>query len=474
MSAAASTEYDVVVVGSGPNGLAAAIRCAEAGCSVVVLEAAATPGGGMRTSELTLPGFRHDVCSAAHPLGVSSPVFSSMPLADHGLRWIDSPIECANPFDDGTAAVLLRDVGETDRRNDSGGRWRGLVEPFVRNWPRVAEHLVGPLSAGLRSPVLLSQMGVRSLIPAATISHRLGPAGGALFAGTAAHAITSLSRPLSAPGGLVLAIAAHVGGWPVAAGGSQSIADALVAYLGTLGGAVECGRRVTSFADLPSARAYVFDTTPAQLLEIAGDRAPQRVARRWKRFRRGGGSFKVDYALDGPMPWTNEETRRAVTVQLGGTVDEIAASEQAVYSGRVPERPFVLCTQQTIVDPSRAPEGKHTLWAYCHVPNGCTVDMTDRIEAQFDRFAPGWRDLVLGRHVTTPADLAAYNDNYRGGDITGGASDGLQVVFRPDVSLDPYRTGIPDVWLCSSSTPPGGGVHGICGDYAARSLLASI
>lgn len=467
-------EYDVVVVGSGPNGLAGAVRCAEAGCSVLVLEAAPTPGGGTRTKELTLPGFRHDVCSAAHPMGVTSRVFGSMPLAAHGLRWIDAPIEAANPLDDGSAGVLLRDPAATDEANGSGTRWRRLLEPFVKHWPRVGDHLMGPVTSGLGAPDLLVRFGIRALVPASVIADRLGPRSGALFAGTAAHAIGPLTKPLSSPAGIMLAAAGHVGGWPVAQGGSQAIADALVAYLRTMGGTVVCDHPVRSLDDLPAARAYLFDTTPWQLLDIVGDRAPASAQKHWRRFRHGGGSFKIDYALSGPVPWTNEESRRAGTVHVGGTVAEITAAEADVAAGRVPERPFVLVAQQSLFDSTRAPDGQHTLWVYCHVPNGCTVDMTDRIEAQIERFAPGWRDLILARHTSTPAQLQSYNENYRGGDIAGGASDGFQVLFRPDRSLDPYRTPIPDVWLCSSSTPPGGGVHGICGDRAARSLLRHI
>ncbi|HKY15153.1 MAG TPA: NAD(P)/FAD-dependent oxidoreductase [Microthrixaceae bacterium] len=468
-------EFDVVVVGSGPNGLTAAIRCAQSGCSVLVLEAAETLGGGTRTKELTLPGFRHDMCSAVHPTGAASPAFRSMPLAEFGLEWIPSPIEAVNPFDDGSAGVLLRGMAATDDRNNCDGTWSRLLEPFVRSWPRFADRLLGPAVTALSAPWLLAQFTARALVPTTTIARRgLGPAAGAVFAGTAAHANTSLSRPLSAVGGLVLAAAAHVSGWPIARGGSQAIADALGGYLTSLGGTIECGQVVRSFRDLPSARAYLFDTTPWQLMAIAGERVPDRLRRRWARFRHGAASFKLDYALAGPMPWTNAEARRAVAVQLGGTIREISASEQAVWAGRVPDRPFVLCAQPSIVDASRAPAGHHTLWAYCHLPNGCTADMTGRIEAQFDRFAPGWRDLVLARQATGPADLSSYNENYRGGDIAAGATDGFQVLFRPDASLDPYRTPIPDMWLCSSSTPPGGGVHGLCGDRAARSVLKSL
>ncbi|HEX7135540.1 MAG TPA: NAD(P)/FAD-dependent oxidoreductase [Iamia sp.] len=464
----------MVVVGAGPNGLAAAIRVAEAGRSVLVVEAASTPGGGTRTQELTRPGFRHDVCSAVHPLGFVSPAFTSMPLADHGLEWLHAEVEAAHPLDDGTAGVLLRDMAATDEANDSGGRWSRLVEPMASRWPAYADGLLGPALAGAAHPLLLAPFAVRALLPATTIAGRLGERGGAVFAGFAAHSMTSLSRPLSSVAGLVFAAVGHVGGMPIAKGGSAAITDALASYLRSLGGEIEVGHHVRSIDELPPSAAVMFDMTPAQVLEIAGDRVPSSVARRWRRFRPGAASFKLDYALDGPVPWTSEAARRTVTLHLGGTAAEVAASEHDVWSGRVPDRPFVLVSQPSVVDPTRAPGNHHTLWAYCHLPYGSDVDMTDAIEAQIDRFAPGWRDRILARVATDPAGLAASNPNYRGGDISGGAADGFQVLFRPDASLDPYRVGRSDLWICSSSTPPGAGVHGICGDRAARSVLRAL
>ncbi len=423
---------DVVVVGSGPNGLAAAVRVAEAGRSVLVVEAADTIGGGTRTQELTLPGFRHDVCSAVHPLGIVSPAFSSMPLADHGLEWLHAEVEAVHPLDDGAAGVLLRDMAATDEANGSGGRWNRLVAPIATRWPAYADDLLGPAAGAAAHPLLLAPFGVRALLPATTIATRLGERGGAVFAGFAAHTMTSLSRPLSSVAGLVFAAVGHVGGMPIARGGSAAITDALASYLRSLGGEIELGHHVRSIAELPPAAAVVFDTTPAQVVEIAGDRVPSSVARRWRRFRPGAASFKVDYALDGPVPWTNEAARRTATLHLGGTAAEVAAGEHEVWSGRVPERPFVLVSQPSVVDPTRAPDGQHVLWAYCHLPRGSDIDMTDAIEAQIDRFAPGWRDRILARAVTDPAGIAAHNPNNRGGDISGGAADGFQVLFRPD------------------------------------------
>jgi len=468
-------EYDAVVVGSGPNGLTAAIRLAEAGLSVLVVEGSDRPGGGMRTAELTEPGFRHDVCAAAHPLGIASPAFRSMPLADHGLEWLHSPVEAAHPLGGTASGQLLRDIDATDLANGSGGRWARLIRPLVARWPDITEHVLGPVASAATRPVAAARLGLPGLLPATTMAGRILPGtGGAMFSGLAAHANTSLSGPLTSMAGLVFAASAHVDGWPVARGGSGSITDALVSYLRSLGGEVRCGMPVRSIHELPAARAVVFDTTPWQLLDIAGDRLSRWQRSRWRRFRRGAAAFKVDYALDGPVPWTADAPRHAVTVHVGGPASEVAASEHEVASGRVPERPFVLVAQQSLVDPSRAPCGKHTLWAYCHVPNGSTVDMTERIERQIDRFAPGWRDLIISRSSRGPAGMEAHNANYRGGDIGAGAVDGMQMLFRPDASIDPYRTSAPGVWICSASTPPGAGVHGICGDRAARSMLRAL
>jgi phytoene dehydrogenase-like protein len=462
-------EYDAVVVGSGPNGLAAAVTIARAGRSVLVVEAGDTPGGGTRTKELTLPGFRHDVCSAIHPIGVTSPVF-----ADLDIDWIHPELPVVHPFDDGTAAELHRDIDDTVEANGEGPMWRRLFGSLVDHWPATAKTIMGPAVNAARHPVPLMRYGTRALPSVHATTRVLGPKSGALYAGITAHANTSLTRPLSNAAGLALVAAGHAGGWPLVRGGSQGIADALVAELLRHGGRIETGRRVTSIDELPRAKALLFDTTPWQLLDIAGHRLPTVRQWRYRRFRHGNGSFKIDYALDGPMPWTAPAAHRAGTVHLAGQVDDVVAAEAEVTKGRVSDRPYVLVAQQSLFDDTRAPEGKHTLWVYCHVPNGSTVDMTDRIEAQIDRFAPGWRDLVLARHVTPPLGLQAYNENYQGGDIAGGAPDLLQVLFRPVIAIDPYKTPAEGIYLCSASTPPGGGVHGICGWWAAQSALKNM
>jgi phytoene dehydrogenase-like protein len=463
---------DAVVVGAGPNGLAAAITLAKAGRSVLVLEAAETVGGGVRTAELTLPGFHHDVCSAIHSLAKASPCFRELPLAEHGLELIQPPAPLAHPLDDGTAVLLERSVTETAAGlGPDDEAYRKLMEPLVAASDRLEPFLLGR-SPIPRHPLAAARFGPLALRSAVGLAKRFeGARARALFAGIAAHSIQDLHRPPTASFGLVLGLFAHTHGWPLVRGGSQRLADALAAHLRSLGGEIETGRRVASVDELPAARLTLLDVTPRQVLELAGHRLPDRYARALRRFRYGPGVFKVDWALDGPVPWTAAECSRAATVHLGGTLEEIAGSERAVWRGEAPERPFVLAAQQSLFDDSRAPEGKHTLWAYCHVPNGSPVDMTERIEAQVERYAPGFRDRILGRSVRGPADVERGNENYVGGDINGGVQDLRQLYTRPVVRLNPYSTPVEGLYICSSSTPPGGGVHGLCGYYAARSAL---
>ncbi|HEY0972126.1 MAG TPA: NAD(P)/FAD-dependent oxidoreductase, partial [Gemmatimonadales bacterium] len=471
----AAGDVDAVVVGAGPNGLAAAVALAREGRRVLVREAATVIGGGTRSAELTLPGFVHDRCSAVHPLGVSSPFFRTLPLEEHGLRWLEPVIPLAHPLLDGGPPALLchsvRDTGASLEGRD-GERYRALVEPFVERWDDLLEEALGPPRLP-RRPVLLAGFGLVALRSMVGLGRDAfaGERARALLAGISAHATVPLTSAASFSFGLVLALAAHARGWPVAEGGSQRIADALASYLRSLGGGIETGAPVRTLADLPPAPVVMLDVTPRQALDIVGDRFPARYRRQLERFRYGPGSFKLDYALAGPMPWRDAACARAGTVHLGGTMAEMAAAEEEVWRGGHPERPYVLVAQQSVVDPTRAPAGRHTLWAYCHVPNGSTVDMTERVERQIDRFAPGWRDLILARVVSDPAALEAYDANYVGGDIAGGANVLTQIFTRPVIRWNPYRTPVPGLYFCSSSTPPGGGVHGLCGWHAARAAL---
>ncbi|MEA2931861.1 MAG: hypothetical protein QOI56_646 [Actinomycetota bacterium] len=480
------------MVGAGPNGLAAAVTLARAGWSVVVLEAADAAGGGCRSEELTLPGFVHDVCAAIHPLGVCSPVFADLPLAEHGLEWVHPEAPAAHPLPGGRAVVLERSIGVTadglgaeclgaDGGAGDGRAWRHLVGPFAEHWDDLSASILGPLLRLPRHPVTLTRFGLRAVWPARALARRAfaGEGARALFAGLAAHAILDLGAPLTSSFGLTFAASGHAVGWPAVRGGSQRLTDALVSYLRSRGGEVVTGHRVTSLDDLPPARAVLFDVTPRQLVALAGDRLPGRSRRRLARFRYGPGSFKIDYALAGPVPWTAEGCARAGSVHVGGTLDEVAAAERDVARGRHPERPFVLTAQPSRFDPSRAPAGRHTFWAYTHVPHGSTVDMTAAIEDQIERFAPGFRDLVLARHTMFPADLERHNANNVGGDVAGGSHGGLQVVARPRLALDPYTLPIEGMggagakaYLCSASTPPGAGVHGMCGWWAAQAAIA--
>ncbi|MPZ74664.1 MAG: FAD-dependent oxidoreductase [Nitriliruptorales bacterium] len=465
--------YDVVVVGAGPNGLAAAIRLAQAGRSVLVVEGRDRIGGGARSAELTLPGFVHDVCSAIHPLAVVSPFLSTLPLQDHGLQWVDPPAALAHPLDDGRAALLQRSVEATAQSlGDDGPAWQKLVEPMVRGWPAIRDQFLGPARPP-RHPVTLGRFAFSAAQPATLLSRTRfhEESARAMFAGMAAHSILPLTRPFTAGVALMLALAAHAVGWPMARGGSQAIADALGEHLVRLGGEIRTGVTVATVGQLPPHDAVVFDVTPRQVLAIAGDRLPGIARRQFTAFRYGPGVFKVDYALDGPVPWSAPEVARAGTVHVGGSAPDIVAAEAEVARGRCPERPFVLVAQQTLFDDTRAPHGRHTLWAYCHVPHGSTEDMTARIDAQLERFAPGFRDRVLARATMNSQQMEQYNANYVGGDIAGGSAAGLRTVIRPRWTLRPYATGATGMYLCSSSTPPGAGVHGMCGYYAAEALL---
>jgi len=468
--------YDAVVVGSGPNGLAAAITMARAGRSVLVLEAREAIGGGCRSAELTLPGFVHDVCSAIHPLGLGSPFFKTLPLGDHGLEWIHPPAPVAHPLDDGTAVVIERSVEETAAGlGPDAAAYRRLMGPLSAEWDALAPELLAPLHLP-RHPLAMARFGLMAVRSASGFAQARfrGERARAVFAGIAGHSILPLERTATAAIGLVLGALTHAVGWPLPRGGSRRIADALAAHLRSLGGEIRTGSPVESLDALPPARAVLCDVTPRQLLKLAGDRLRGRYRRGLERYRYGPAAFKLDFALSGPIPWKAAECARAATVHLGGTMDEIAASEAAVGRGEHPDRPFVLLVQPSLFDASRAPAGRHTAWAYCHVPNGSTFDMRARIEAQIERFAPGFGDLVLARSVLTPARLQELNANYVGGDINGGAQDLGQMFTRPVARIVPYSTPVRGLYICSSSTPPGGGVHGMCGYHAARAALRAL
>jgi phytoene dehydrogenase-like protein len=460
------------VVGAGPNGLAAAIVLAEAGFHVDVLEAQSTPGGAARTMELTLPGFRHDFGSAVYPLAAGSPFFSSLPLIDHGLEWIHSPAVVAHPLDDGTAVVLERDLGETRTTLGIDGRaWEHLMRPFVEGWSGFAPQVLRRVSFFSRSPLLMARFGVLAIQSAQAVAKRFrDQRTRALFAGLAAHSFLSLDEPLSAAFGLLMAFTAHAVGWPIPRGGAQSLTNSLCRYLAARGGNVVNSSPVESVDDLKDYELLLCDLTPRQLLKIGGQRFSEGYKRQLTKFRYGAGVFKVDYALSSPIPWKAAACSRAATVHLGGSFEEIAASEAAVRRGELAEPPFVLLAQPSLFDNSRAPAGKHTAWAYCHVPHGSTLNMLDRLEAQIERFAPGFRDCILARRVFAPADLESMDANLVGGDVAGGAMDIRQFLFRPTWRY--YATSERDIYICSASTPPGGGVHGMCGYHAAKMALS--
>lgn len=461
------------VIGSGPNGLAAAIVLAAAGLQVDVLEAESIPGGAARTLPLTLPGYLHDFGSAVHPLGVGSPFFSSLPLQSRGLEWIHSPAPLAHPLDDGTAVILERNLADTQRSFGVDGQaWIELVRPFVERWSDFIPEALRPVPMIPQHPFLMARFVLHAISSARALTSRFrSERTRALFAGLAAHSFLALTEPLTGAFGMLLAIAAHAVGWPVPRGGSQSLTNALCAHLATLGGSLQISARVESLAELSSYNLILCDITPRQLLQIADHHFSAGYERELAKFQYGPGAFKVDYALAQPIPWKASECLRAATVHLGGTFEEIAAAEAAMTQGKHPDRPFVLLSQPTLFDTSRAPKDKHTAWAYCHVPNGSTFDMLPRLEDQIERFAPGFRDCVLARNVFSPSALECMDANLVGGDISGGAMGVSQVLFRP--TWRQYSTSAKKIYICSASTPPGGGVHGMCGYHAARKALAN-
>jgi phytoene dehydrogenase-like protein len=468
---------EVVVVGSGPNGLAAAIVMAQAGLSVCVLEAEQTLGGGARTLELTLPGYRHDLCSAAHPLGIASPFFRTLPLDQHGLEWVHSPYPVVHPLDDGTAGVLAPSVeGTAALLGEDGKAYETMMGTLVEHWEDVLSDALTPISVP-HHPLLLARLGwfaVRSTKSLVRSRFRTEQAR-ALLAGIAAHAGIPLTRPFSAAFALMLGLAGNAKGWPIARGGSQSISDALAGYLRSLGGEIVTGVRVKDWGELPSsARTVLLDLTPRQVLALLYDRLPEPYREAMQRYRYGPGSFKIDWALSGAIPWRAEACRKAATVHVGGSLAEIIEAEAGPIEGRAVERPFVLVVQPTLFDPSRAPEGRHIAWAWCHVPLNSNLDMTDKIEAQIERFAPGFRDLILAKRAFKASELSSHNSNLVEGDISGGTVDVAQLVARPIAAPNPYATPLPGVYLCSASTPPGPGVHGMCGYNAAQAALRAL
>lgn len=464
---------DAVVVGSGPNGLAAAAALAREGYRVTVLEAEPTIGGGTRSAELTVPGLIHDVCSAVHPMAVGSPFLRSLGLERHGLEWRQPEVDLAHPLDDGTAGVMLMSVADTERAlGRDGPAWRRIFGRPSASFDSLSSDLFQPVIHLPRNPLRLVRFGIPAATPATLLARTWKtPQARALFGGVAAHAYAPLNRPMSSSVGMALICGCHAFGWAVARGGSQAIADALASYITEHGGTIETGVRVRSLADLPPADAVMLDLSPSGVAELAGDRLPGRVARAYRRYRHGPGAFKVDFAVREGVPWANEDARRAGTVHCGGTFEEVAAAERDVNRGRMPDRPFVLVAQQYLADPERSEGDLHPIWAYAHVPSGWKEDATEAVISQIERFAPGFRERIVATAVRDPAEIEARNANYSGGDIITGANDPVQVLFRPRFALDPYETGIPGVYICSAATPPGAGAHGMNGYNAARSAL---
>lgn len=469
-------DFDAVVVGSGPNGLAAAITMQQAGLSVLLIEGKSTIGGGMGSTELTLPGFLHDVCSAIHPMAAASPFFKSLPLESHGLKLIYPEIAAAHPFDHGKASFLTKSIHETaNALGEDKETYLELMEPVVNYWPRIDQDVLGPMLRIPNAPIPLAKFGLKAMSSALMLAKRFKTQEAkGLWAGMAAHSIQPLSNFATSAIGLVLMAAGHLGGWPIPKGGSIQIANAMASYFTSLGGKIETNTYIKSLKQLPSSQAVLLDVTPKQLLEIAGHKFSSIYKWQLEKYRYGMGVFKVDWALDQAIPFTADVARKASTVHIGNTIGEIAAGEYAASKGQIVEKPFVLVAQQSLFDKSRAPEGKHTAWAYCHIPNGSTIDMTERIEKQIERFAPGFRDLILAKHSFNPMQMEDYNPNYIGGDINGGIIDIGQLFTRPVISASPYRTSAKGIYICSSSTPPGGGVHGMCGYHAANRALKDI
>ncbi|PKD44778.1 FAD-dependent oxidoreductase [Rhodohalobacter barkolensis] len=470
--ASQSQSYDAVVIGSGPNGLAAAIRLALEGLSVKIFEASDTIGGGMRTKELMTAGYKHDVCSAIHPMAVSSPFLKKLPLNDFGLEWIHPDYAAAHPLDSGEAGILSRDLHETAfLLEEDEGYYKKLVEPIVSNWEGLTHDFLGPLSVP-KHPIALASFGLKGLLPASLLKRKFKTEKAkALFAGMAAHSILPLNSIATSAIGLVFYGAAHTGGWPLPKGGSQSIADSMADYFLSLGGEIETDFRVSTLKQIPETKAVLFDLTPKQVNRIAGDVLPSSYRNKLSSFKYGSGVFKIDYILKEPVPWKNSECAKAGTVHLGGTFEEIAESEKMISEGSHSDNPFVLVAQQSLFDDSRTPDNKHTLWAYCHVPNGSTRDMTGIIENQIERFAPGFKDIIEAKVTMNTADFENYNENYIGGDINGGRQDITQLFSRPVSFINPYKIPAKGLYFCSSSAPPGGGVHGMCGFHAANSVL---
>ncbi len=466
-------KYDAIVIGAGPNGLSAAVELARNDLNVLVIEGQNTIGGGTRTAELTLPGFKHDICSAIHPMAPCSPFFSSLPLEEYGLEWITPPCAVAHPFDEGSAALMFQSIEQTaERLGVDASVYLSIYQPLVQGFEKINEYALGPMIRVPRHPLTFTPFGLQALLPATLYAKRFKTKEAkGLFAGLAAHAIADFANLSTTAVGLTLAMSGHINGWPFPKGGAQAITNALAGYFKSLGGEIETGQWVTSIEDLPLTRAILFDLSPKNIAKIARKRLPNRYAQSLNRWKHGPGVCKVDLALSGPIPWKNSEISQTATVHLGGTFEEIAASEAEVWAGHHSDNPYVLLAQHTLFDESRAPEGQHTCWAYCHVPNGSNRDESETIINQIERFAPGFRDLIIGKHVMTSQDYESYNPNYMGGDIVGGAFTLPQLISRPALHPDPYRIPTDGLYICSASTPPGAGIHGMSGFNAAKSAL---